>query len=516
MIKKSLYITAAAYLGIILVLFTVLYYLNESHFIYVLDDPYIHMTIAKHFSTSGQWALNGLTFSSATSSPLWTLLISLIFFFTGPAAIIPFILNIIFGILAAYAAYRILLSFYAEKYILPVLLTFTFASALPALAFTGMEHSAQIFFSLIFIFLIARTAVDEKSNIITLIIVSAVLTGLRYEDLFLIFSASIVLTLRKKYAAAFLIFTAGLTPIIIYGLISESHGWMFLPNPILIKSRVGDLTITEVFKIPLRAARKMLEPDIVFLLPGMIYTIYKNYKVKIRECNKEQIMFFVFLLSYILHMLFAQTGWFFRYEAYLTAIGIIIFWLNIYKDVPIILTKPKWYVKTVLALVLLSLAARGLTFIMVPPASNNIYTQHYQMQRFVNVLPPETVIAANDIGMLNFYTSNYIVDLWGLADTTAARHRLNGNYSTAAIDSLTKQKNVKLVIVYKEWFDQFGGLPAGWKMIYDWKMNTLNIVNGNETVTFYSLDRSKTSYFEGYLEKFSKGLPNTDTYKFYK
>lgn len=500
---KPLYISSALYAVIVLLLLAVLYFLNGSHFIYVLDDPYIHMTIAKHFSQTGAWAVNGLTFSSATSSPLWTLLISAVFFGTGAIAGVPFVLNIIFGLSALYAAYRILLSFNAEKFILTVLLVFTFSSALPAMAFTGMEHSAQIFFSLIFIYLVARAVTGNTSaDIFLLTLVSAVLTGLRYEDMFLVFSASLILALRKKYAAAFLIFIAGLAPIVIYGLISESNGWMFLPNPILIKSRVGELNIIEAVKIPLRAVRKMLEPDIVFLLPGIIYVLYKNYKVKIGEWNKEQIMFFIFLLAYILHMLFAQTGWFFRYEAYLAALGIIVLWLNIYSALPQILTKRKWYVKVVLGIVLLSLCARGLTFVMVPQASNNIYTQHYQMQRFINTLPPETIIAANDIGMLNYYTPNYIVDLWGLADTTAAKHRLNGNYSTAAIDSLTGQKNVKLVIVYKDWFAQFGGLPAGWQKIGEWKMTTLNIVNGNETVSFYSLDSNNTANLKQRFEQF--------------
>jgi hypothetical protein len=58
-------------------------YLNDWHFIYVIDDPYIHMTIAKNFSTVGLWAVNGMSFVSATSSPLWSLIISGFYFITG-------------------------------------------------------------------------------------------------------------------------------------------------------------------------------------------------------------------------------------------------------------------------------------------------------------------------------------------------------------------------------------------------------------------------------------------------
>src|SRR5437899_2721455 len=102
---KVFFIVISLYLLSISVLFIASVYMNQGHFVYVLDDPYIHMTIAKNFAAGGNWATNNLAFTSATSSPLWTLIISAFYFLFGSNVITPFVLNIIFGIIAIYIAY---------------------------------------------------------------------------------------------------------------------------------------------------------------------------------------------------------------------------------------------------------------------------------------------------------------------------------------------------------------------------------------------------------------------------
>jgi hypothetical protein len=74
------------------------------------------MTIAKNFVTSGNWAANKMDFSSATSSPLWSLAISGVYFIFGVNIYTPFILNLLFGIFAIYAAYYILHKSGIKKY----------------------------------------------------------------------------------------------------------------------------------------------------------------------------------------------------------------------------------------------------------------------------------------------------------------------------------------------------------------------------------------------------------------
>ena len=486
------------------------------------------MAIAKNFVTSGNWAVNSQVFTSATSSPLWTLLISLSYFITGVNTADPLVLNFVFSILSLAAAVHILKYFKAEKYIYYVIIIFIFSSPLPALVFTGMEHPAQIWLSLLFIFYVSiyTTGKNEKKSLfVILLIISMLLTALRYEDLFLVFSASFFLAARRKYLLAMLLLLAGFIPVIAYGIISVDNGSMFLPSSILVKSRVGELTAVEVLKIPYRAVKRMLEPDIVFLLPPIVLVIFNNYRSKLKELETNQVMAGIFIFTYLLHMCFAQTGWFFRYEAYLVSIGIIVLWINLYPafvsgsnaESNFSAIKKKFPVisRIILAVLILSACGRSVSSFLVPQSSNNIYNQHYQMAAFVNTLPAGTTIAANDIGMLNFYTRNKIVDLWGLADTDAAAYKLKGNYTTSAIENITRQKGVELAIIYTDWFSQFGGVPKDWQQLGSWSMTRLNIVCGNEKVSFYSLNKEREKDYKTLLDKFSASLPGSVLYANY-
>lgn len=68
---------------------------TNNHFVYALDDAYIHMAIAKNFAEHGVWDLSSQRFANASSSPLWTMLLALDYRIFGSNTWSPFILNIV-------------------------------------------------------------------------------------------------------------------------------------------------------------------------------------------------------------------------------------------------------------------------------------------------------------------------------------------------------------------------------------------------------------------------------------
>ncbi|MCX6779262.1 MAG: hypothetical protein NTU97_03455 [Candidatus Magasanikbacteria bacterium] len=64
---------------------------------------------------------------------------------------------------------------------------------------------------------------------------------------------------------------------------------------------------------------------------------------------------------------------------------------------------------------------------------------------------------------------------------------MEGKYTTWEINNLTKQKEIKIAIVYDKWFAEYGGIPKEWIGVGKWKI-TNNIVCRYDTVTFYAVD----------------------------
>lgn len=513
--RASLIFTAFTLLIYFIVLFV-----NSGQFVYVLDDPYIHMTIAKHLAFEGKWAMNQMDFASAASSPLWSLLIAGVYKLAGVTVYVPLILNILLSIAAIYALYLLLHRSGTVRYSFALLLVFIFAAPLPVLVFTGMEHILQILLVILFAGLLARLTTSENTSgrdIIYVFLLSMLLAAVRYEDVFLLAVAGLILLFSRKFTAAITIVVASAIPVLVYGYVSVSNGWLVVPNPLLVKFGAPGTDIISLLKILPRAAKRMLEPDLVFILPPLLVSIMYMIKKKSYFKEASSVMLLLFSGSYLLHMMFAQTGWFYRYEAYLVALAIPVLLICLYKQFAenkdeIVQLKIFRYRKIIYAVMILSLGVRFAPDVLIPLASNNIYEQHFQMARFINQELPGKTIAANDIGIISYYTNSRVVDLWGLADIDAGKKKIAGSYNTAAIDELTKKNNAELVIVYEHWFDQYGGLPREWKKLASWEMTRPNLVCGTTAVDFYAPRPEEAQIFAEKLQKFSASLPTSVKY----
>jgi hypothetical protein len=251
-----------------------------------------------------------------------------------------------------------------------------------------------------------------------------------------------------------------------------------------------------------------------------------NYKRLKSFWDEKQILLFVTAVSVIINMSlieYHQNGAFYRYEAYLMALGITAICINIYDYLPDIISffltknnKLSKYLALVFIFIGISpLFVRVFTVFGIPHAQLEYHRQQYQMAQFVNLYAKDMVIGLNDIGMVNYYSENKVIDLWGVSDMTVAKKRLDRSYNTETINELAVKEKMKLVICYQQWFDEYGGLPASWTKIAEWTMNDYNFFLGNSTVAIFSVNTEDVIYLKEKLKEFSEKMPASVLVKIY-
>jgi hypothetical protein len=210
---------------------------------------------------------------------------------------------------------------------------------------------------------------------------------------------------------------------------------------------------------------------LLFILP-LLYLMYKQYGQFLLLCTG----------TVLLHLCLASTGWFYRYEGYLVMNATFIVGLTIAKY------KCTWNPVVIFVcfflvfpLVLRSSAA----FTKAPRASLNIFEQQVQMGEFLNRFDDHAAVAANDIGAVSFLSDIHTLDLWGLGNIEVARAKRGHYWTPSFLDSLSRQRDVKLAIVYDSWFDP--ALLHRWTKVATWTIPQ-NVICGDSVVSFYAIN----------------------------
>lgn len=499
---------------------------NQGHLVYALDDPYIHMTIAKNFANHGAWSINTEGFVSASSSLLWTLLLAFTYLLFGVSEIAPLILNILFATFLVFLVYH-LLKKYISRYLFlfGILLSLIFFTSLPALIFCGQEHTLQILIVISFVYssaqMLSRKYVQEKKSVATsttsLLALAPLVTMVRYEGVFLILIVCILLIVFKKWLYSILLGICGTLPIVIYGLVSISNRWFFLPSSVLLKGNMpyslSSAGIVEFLRIIYKQV--LLTPHILFLLLlALLVLIFPN---KTQKENRKDvaIMTIIFVAVTILHMFFARVGWFYRYEAYLVALGIVVVSiganLHLLKRFPLEIRKGfarrNIAIILLVGIIMLPFVKRAVvTLTRTPQATTNIFEQQYQMGLFLKKFYQGTNIAANDVGAINYLADIKCLDLWGLTNLEVLKLKMKQKYSTPWIHDLSRQNMVKIALVYESWFKIYGGIPPWWTKVGEWRILN-NVVCSDDRVTFYAVDPSEADNLAKNMKAFSSYLP---------
>jgi hypothetical protein len=500
---------------------------DSGHFIYALDDAYIHMAVAKNFALHGVWGVTPYGFASAESSIIWPLLISLVYRFSGPNELTPLVLNILAAVLILFLAYRILSKAgLPQGGIFTVLLAIVVFVPLPAIVFTGMEHTLQVALAIPFIYLVAEelakgTDDPPGGSSRWLWALAPLQTLTRYEGLFLAFAACLLFLLRRRWRYAFGLGALAIAPVAIIGAVSRWKGWFWLPNSIYLKAYLPRL-----FNIPGMSRSNHASfafdkvGDILALAIALLVLLALLVRRRRKFWTRSPIMIVLFLVTSALDLRVAAVGWFSRYEAYLVVLGLLVLavgtceYLSEYRKGG--WAKAEAFVAALWILYSIALPPSLLcvrsyyALRRIPLGSRNIYEQQYQIGLFLRQFYRGASVAANDIGAVCYLGDPHLEDLWGLGSSDAAKERTKGYLSPEQISYLTDAHRTKIAVLHERLFTDgrmaYRGLPSHWKRVGRWTIPD-NYIAWDATVSFFAVDPSEEARLADSLRRFSSQLP---------
>jgi hypothetical protein len=512
------------FVGIVIIAFAASLRHTNGHLVYALDDPYIHMAMARNFALHGVWGVTSSHFTSSSSSLLWTAGVAALFRAFGIHESIPLLLNVALGISLLWLILRCVTRSstpFSNAYLFMALTGITLAAPLPALVFVGQEHILHSLVNLAFVALAASCLARPErplpaANVRTLCAFATLLPLIRFESLFVVAIVAAAFAWQHRWTPAVLLATCAVVPVALYGALSHSYGWYWLPNSVLVKGARPDLSSMQGVVRALGGvsyARLMQLPALTFLLSAAIAAFILRLARGARD--DAQWMLGIFVVLIVLHTQFAQPQafWFFRYEAYLIVLGGVVVarafgeWLtSLGGQASNVKRAIQFGAVLLFALSPLSYrAARAL--VNIPQATTNIYEQQYQMGLFLARFYQGKVIALNDIGAASFLGHPLdCVDLAGLADIDVAQRLLGGLYESEDIRDIADAKQVSIAIVYDSWFGN--GIPATWRKAASWSVQN-NVVLGSNSVTFYAVKPEELGPLRLHLNEFSRELPST-------
>lgn len=500
-------------------------------FLYPLDDPFIHMQVAKNLAFHGVWGINPSEFASASSSLLYTLLLAFFSRVFAAGMVLPFAINCFAACFLLAVINRWLLrqvvGAVGRAVILVVLVILL---PLPVLVMSGMEHTLQCIFCFLFVARMAEWLENGEGRRlpVELVLYAVLVTAIRYEGMFLVAMGCLLLLYKRQWAAGVVLGGIALLPIVLFGIYSVRQGSYFLPNSVLVKSEnlpfslkgmveyVNNILINKLTVVkPQVKAIGSPPPGISLLAAQRLLLVFPlAYLLYARVMREKRVLADILVMvtgCTLLHLALAATGWLYRYEAYLVMMALVVVPVIVYRSRGLGLYpgKKEVYGRAFAVLLLFALffpfvLRSAAAYSNIRQACVNIYEQQYQMGRFLKKYHTGDAVAANDIGAISYYGGIRTVDLWGLGDIEVARSRKGGYWTPAFLDSLVRRRQVKVMIVYDEWFPP--ELLSRWTKVATWQIRN-NVILGGDTVSFYVPDAAEGPALLGQLKEFQSSLP---------
>lgn len=473
-----------SFLPPILFLYFLVWLRNGGNFTYTLDDPYIHLALARNI-WGGSYGINVLEHSAPSSSVIWPYILAP--FSALPNRIfeyLPLLINTVCAVTSGYWIFR-LFSELGAKTSLVLGIVFMLTFNVYGLVFTGMEHNLQVMCIIVVAYGVSnfRNVTFNRDYRFIFYLCLTILPLVRYEGLAISLPILGLMLFKGDRTWASL---STIIIILFLGTFSfhlHALGLGFLPSSVLAKSSHTGI-------------RSILENAIANVrMYGWLLALVTAYCMYLWKLDRAFSIAIVTVTT--LHFLFGKYGWYGRYEVY------YVLFLGLLMTKSLVQCLPKsWVYLCSMPLAFPTLIYATLT---TPLAASNVHQQQAQMAEIARLLDEK--IAVHDLGLVALRGNNYVLDLWGLGSIEALKLRNLSPNDPQWISRLMKEKGVEYAFVYDSWFPI---KPADWIKVGELKLRGKQITANYHTVSLYSVTSSGVGKLTSVLKSYKTTNPSTD------
>jgi hypothetical protein len=526
-------------------------WLTGGTFTYPVDDPAIHLTVARRLAYDGTWGVVAGDYQAASSSPLWTVALAPTQWLARGAAgeVVPLVLNAVaglwvIGLLRPDLAVlrpgpRRRLDAVAVVVVVVVLLF------LPGLAFVGMEHTLHMALVLATALAVeARWAgANDRSGArdqdghgrgrhgaglwvrrapawapFALMVLA---TATRFESAALVAALAAGLAAvgvrgwhdpaappppgrRRLRGVAGLALAAG-TTIAVSGAVNLAFGQEILPNSVVLKS-LGDRGDTRR-SLGAAVERFLSDPLLVAFAVVAVLVLVLTRRAAVRHRPVPSAAVFPAVVTLVATAAHAELGAVetsLRYQAYLYGLGT---W-TLLRSVPVLheLVASRWPRVPAAALVLALVPAAVLqveTTAGLPDDAAITWEQRYQVARFLGEAYRDDAIAIGELGYIALYHHGPLTDVYGLADHEVLEATLDGRKDAAFWHDLQQRRGFRVVVTYSFSLGN-NQIPDGWLSVAEWRSPDAYF----EVTRFLAAEPEEVAPLLAHLRAFEGRLPD--------
>lgn len=478
----------AAYVLATAVLVGAIVQVNAGQFSYTLDDPYIHLELARHFGL-GEHGVNPGELSAPSSSILWPVLLVPAWWLPGTfyAPLIACALASVLAIAGFGAAlHRVIGDHGLRSQARWLAVGLVVIGNLAALTLAGMEHAAHVAVT-VWVVVGALDVAAGRPTPRWLVPAIVLMPALRLEGLGLAGLLSLWLILRGRRAAGLVAGTASLGLVVGYLAWLHARTGFWLPFSILSKRAMFSPAYTQVW------------------LPGVFLPLALALVVAVRAWKRgpERELPLIALAAFLGHLVFGQTGLFFRYMGYVTVLVVLVAlwserelvrdWLRAGGE------KARYLAWGTVLLAVVNLKG---TWDSVG-AGAHIWRMQGQLARIAAEVV-DGPVAVNDLGWVTLGSDRYVVDLAGLASPVALRHLIDGDTDPAWMDTLVQEHGARLVMIFPHWFK---AVPEGWTPVARLTVERSSFAPQDRVVRMYATSPAEVDALVAGLRAFRGSLP---------